>query len=137
VIIKYFFKELFIMTKITQEKFLEMLKGDKDMVKRLAAYLGGTKDEQEIIKKTNEFAKKEGYELEAKQSLDVEDLANVSGGGLIGSIAKRVSNLILGIAGPMPEQKSATKNILGDNGNKDAKNVLGDNDNKDAKNILS
>ena len=68
------------MTKITQEKFLEVLKGDQEMAKRLANYLGDTKDEKEIAKKTIEFAKEEGYEIETKQSLGVDDLENVSGG---------------------------------------------------------
>lgn len=68
------------MTKITQEKFLEMIKQDQEMAKRLANYLGDTKDEKEIAKKTIEFAKEEGYEIETKQSLGVDDLENVSGG---------------------------------------------------------
>ena len=68
------------MTKITQEKFLEMIKQDQKMAKRLANYLGDTKDEKEIAKKTIEFAKEEGYEILTKQSLEVDDLENVSGG---------------------------------------------------------
>jgi hypothetical protein len=64
------------MTKITQEKFLEMVKGDKEMAKRLADYLGGETDASVVGQKTAEFAKKEGYEL----MLSDDELANVSGG---------------------------------------------------------
>ena len=68
------------MTKITQEKFLEMIKGDKEMAKRLADYLGDEKDQAKATKKTIEFAKKEGYELEFKVTLDSDELSNASGG---------------------------------------------------------
>ena len=69
------------MTKITQEKFLEMIKQDQKMAKRLANYLGDTKDEKEIALKVQQFAKKEGYELEAqKTELDINEIGAVSGG---------------------------------------------------------
>jgi len=69
------------MTKITQEKFMQMLKEDKEMAKRFAAYLGNTKDEKEVALKATEFAKKEGYEFDvSKQALTAEDLEAASGG---------------------------------------------------------
>lgn len=68
------------MSKITQKKFLEILKKDKDLNSKFTDYLGDTKDGKEVDKKIIEFAKKEGYEIETKQTLDMDDMENISGG---------------------------------------------------------
>lgn len=69
------------MKKVTQEQFLKILKEDQVMAKKLADYLGDISNEEEIAKKTFEFAKNEGYEVNLISKLDENDLENVSGGG--------------------------------------------------------
>lgn len=69
------------MKKVTQEQFLKILKEDQVMAKKLADYLGDISNEEEIAKKTFEFAKNEGYEVKLISKLDENDLENVSGGG--------------------------------------------------------
>ena len=57
-----------------------MLKEDEAMAKRLVDYLDGERKKTEVTKKMIEFAKKEGYEVESKSTLDAEDLEQAAGG---------------------------------------------------------
>jgi len=69
------------MTEVTQEKFLEVLANDEALNKKYVEYLAGKKDQTEIGKKTLKFAEQEGYKIKGMETVDLNALENVSGGG--------------------------------------------------------